>query len=374
MAVNILHIMEDYKPTAGGSVVRNGNMIEAYHERFPEDEIYLVNLEGKLYERESDDAGVHIYRAKSLKEQIDIAREIVKKRKIDIIHAHNFRFLFAGFAAKGFRNIKMVSEIHALYRMSVLKELISYFLLRRTNQIIVLADSAKKYLMEHKRVKQERIAVVRNGLEKAGESKSELPVNGELYKTIQGIKEDGYTIASYNGSFIDWQGVRLLAEQMDYLPGIHEKLFLLMVGDGEEYGYVADKVSHCRYKERVLVHAGIPKNEMRRLYELIDIILIPRIKSLKTDTAVPLKAIEAMQCSKCILASGDDGIKEILNPENAMIYEPGNATDFEGKLKVLVSDKDLREKLGRQAGRDADSLLVSWKENSERVNALYKKE
>lgn len=370
--MRILHIMEDYKPTIGGSVVRNGNMIEAYHESFPEDEIYLVNLEGNLYERRSDDADVHVYRAKSLKNQIDIARKLVKKRKIGIIHTHNFRFLFVGFIAKGFRNLTMVSEIHALYRMNFLKEWISYFLLRRTDRIIVLADSAKNYLVTHKRVKEEKITVIRNGLEKAGVPKGGVSANGELYETMQRIKEDGHIIVSYSGSFIDWQGVRILAEQMDYLLAINEKLFLLMVGDGDEYGYVADKASRCRYKERVLVHEGIPKDEMRRLYELIDIILIPRIKSLKTDTAVPLKAIEAMQFSKCILASGDDGIKEVLNPDNAMVYGPGNDDDFEKKLKVLVSDKNLREKLGRQARQDADRLLVSWKENSERVNALYK--
>lgn len=370
--MNILHIMENYKPTIGGSVVRNGNMIDAYHSRFPMDKIYLVNLEGNLYEAESDENGIRIYRTKNIKEQICIAYKLIRKEKIDIIHTHNFRFLFVGFLARGLKKIRIVNEIHALYRMSSLKECISYCLLRRTSKIIVLAESAKEYLVENRRISRNKITVIRNGVTRIEEQEEDVQEEGELYQTVKRIKEQGFVIASYNGSFIEWQGVRILADQMDYLLKTDGKLFLLMFGDGTEYEYVENKALNCRYKERVLVHAGVQKDEMRRLYELIDIVLIPRIKSLKTDTAVPLKVIEAMQFSKCVLASGDKGIKEILNQNNAIIYEPGNMEDFRGKLKALVITESLRMKLGEKAKQDSVKLLVTWEENSEKVNALYK--
>lgn len=366
--MNILHIMEDYKPTIGGSVVRNSNMIDSYHREFPEDKIYLVNLEGNLYKQKSNEDGIYVYRAKNLKEQIYIAHKLIKKAEIDVIHTHNFRFLFVGFLAKGLKKIKIVNEIHALYRMSFFKEVISYCLLQKVNNIIVLAESAKDYLVKNNNLQKDKITVIRNGIEKPN---NDIIVKGELYKKIQEMRKKDYIIISYNGSFIEWQGVRILADQMEKLLELSDKLFLLMLGDGNEYKYVEDKARKCKYRDRIFIHSGITKKEMLSLYEQIDIILIPRIKNLATDTAVPLKAIEAMQFCKCILASGDNGIKEVLNSDNAMIYEAGNYNDLRKKLKILIFDKELREHLGKRAKKNADKLLVSWEENSRRVNMLY---
>jgi len=362
--------MEDYKPTIGGSVVRNGNMIDNYVKNNPDDNVFLVNLEGKKYDRISDEAGVKVIRCKNLKDQIATCRKIVREKNIDIIHAHNFRFLLVAYLARKSSSQKIIFEIHALYRMSKPKELLSYWLLKKMDRIIVLADSAKKYLIENKGISPEKIVTIRNG---SNEVTHFLQSEGknELYSLLKAVRADGKLVVSYNGSFISWQGVNLIADYFDALLGIHDDIVILMIGDGQEFEYVRQKKDESQYKERIILHQGISKQEMISLYEQIDIVLIPREKSLKTDTAVPLKAIEAMQYNKCILASGDEGIKEVLNADNSMVYKPGDVHDLIEKLMILAKDGSLRERLGKQAAIDAGKYIVSWDKNSKKVREIY---
>lgn len=367
--MNILHIMEDYKPTIGGSVVRNGNMLDAYKQNYPEDSLFLVNMEGNKYERKTNEKGIVVFRCNSLFDQIVTSRKIVKTKNIGIIHAHNFRFLLVAFLAKKRKKQKIVFEIHAVYKMGKAKELLSYWLLRRTEQIIVLADSAKKYLVEKKRIDVSRITTIRNGINCRNDKQNEKKL--DLYIALEEIRKQGKIVVSYNGSFIEWQGVRFIADYFEHILDSISNVVLLLIGDGQEFEYVEMKARQCKSKDRIIVHKGVSKDQMLSLYDQIDVILIPREKSLKTDTAVPLKAIEAMQYAKCILASGDEGIKEILNNNNASIFHPMEITDLIDKLIILSNNKALREQLGKQARVDSEKYLVTWDNNSKIVHGIY---
>ena len=131
-----------------------------------EDELYLINLAGKEYAPRECIDNVKIYRCKTLLGMIITACNVVIRNNIEIVHAHNFRFMFVAFVIKfilPWRHLKVVTEMHALYKMKNFKEKIAYYLLRKSDAIIVLADSAKKYLAEKGKINKNIITSISNG-------------------------------------------------------------------------------------------------------------------------------------------------------------------------------------------------------------------
>lgn len=368
--MNILHLMKDYKPTNGGSVVRNGNMIDSYRRNYPDDQISLINLDGKQFEHYSEINGVRIYRCLGIKELIKQAIKIIRKEKIDVIEAHNFRFLFAAFIARR-SHTRIICEIHALYRMSHMKEIVSYKLLKKTDQIIVLADAAKSYLVREKGIAADKIIVIRNGIDMLQYSSNGL--ESRLGANLAKLRRLGKIILAYTGSFIQWQGVRFVADHFEEILKADDRLILLMVGNGEEYSYVERKAKEVSCASRIIIHPGVSREEMSNIYPNIDIVFIPREQNLSTDTAVPLKAVEAMRRNKAILASGDNGIREVLNDTNASVYQPGDIKDLVSKLQALVVDGEYREKIAKKAAVDSELLFTTWDDNSDQMYKILRK-
>lgn len=367
--MNILHIMKDYKPNNGGSVVRNGNMIDTYKSLY-KDKIIVLNLDGNVFSQYSQDDGVEIYRCISLYELLKTALKLVKKYEIDIIQAHNFRFLFVGYVAHLLNRKKtsLAVELHAIYRMAPFKEKMSYWLLKQAQLISVLSESAKKYLISSKKINAEQIIVLRNGLNK----QSIVDEDSDIAEALEKIHNRNLCIVAYTGSFIKWQGVNFIAENFDYICDKVKNIFFVFLGDGREFEYVKNKIESGKYSSNALIHHGVEKKKIRKIMEYIDIVLIPREKNLTTNTAVPLKAIEAMQMGKCILSSDDDGLTELLNHDNARIFKACNIESLTEKLNELSEDKELRNLLGNQARMDAEKVLHSWNDNVIMLREKYK--
>lgn len=369
--MNILHIMRDYKPRIGGSVVRNASMIESYNKN-TEDKLYLINLAGKEYAPRERIDNVEIYRCKTLLAMIITACNVVIRNNIEIMHAHNFRFMFVAFVIKfilPWRHLKVVTEMHALYKMKNFKEKIAYYLLRKSDAIIVLADSAKKYLTEKGKINGNIITSISNG---RTEIKYKENKDFEIYAQLMEMKRK-YCIAAYFGTFYAWQGVLFIARNIDRILKECPQLYIVMIGNGPDFDETKKFIQECRYRDRIYLWKGIEKDKLYSLYELIDIILIPRLKSLSTDTAIPLKAVEAMELSKCILAGNDNGLKEVLNDKNAGLFNSGDVEDFLLILKKLLADEQLREKLGKQAKLDSQKLFHTWENNALQVKKIYER-
>ena len=74
-----------------------------------------------------------------------------------------------------------------------------------------------------------------------------------------------------------------------------------------------------------------------------------------------------MAMGKGIVASNLDQIGEVLkHNHNAILVEPGNVDQLVEGIFKLVEDKDLRERLGKQAREDV-IRNYTWEKNAERV-------
>lgn len=368
--MRIIHLMKDYKPTISGAAVRNSSMLENYKEISPADEVYVVDLDGNSCASKSVENNIIVYRKQSLYDLIKCTVMLLKRHKIDVIHAHNFRFIYAAFVARKIakQKPKIVAEIHALYHMKWYKEILAYYLLRKTDKVVVLANCAKEYLIKQCKIESEKICVIRNGIES---EKKEDEFDSLLIRQVKKLKRK-YSILIYTGSFYDWQGVIFLSQNFDEILKKHPTLAIVMVGDGPDYEKVTSYWKQAEHQNRIIIHKGVSKTEISKLLDLIDIVCIPRIKNLSTNTAIPLKVVEAMMHKKIIISSKDDGLLEILNSENAVLFDSYNINQINKGLSVILANKEYSEALAEQAQKDVYKKFTSWKENAYKLVLLYK--
>ena len=80
----------------------------------------------------------------------------------------------------------------------------------------------------------------------------------------------------------------------------------------------------------------------------------------------PLKPFEAMSMGKAVLASNVDALAEIIEHNfTGLLFEKNNLEDFTDKLELLINDRELRVKVGKQARKwvvkERDWSIISQK-------------
>ena len=81
-------------------------------------------------------------------------------------------------------------------------------------------------------------------------------------------------------------------------------------------------------------------------------------------------AVEAMACSKPVIATKVGGLKEIvIDGYNGLLVEKNNPNDLREKILELINNEDLRKILGKN-GREF-SKKFSWEECAKNVKGIY---
>jgi glycogen(starch) synthase len=152
------------------------------------------------------------------------------------------------------------------------------------------------------------------------------------------------------GTFFPWEGVPWLVEAASALhrKGLHFRL--LIVGDGADAAAVRAAIQQQGAAGFVTYVGRVSHEEVERYYSLMDVLVYPRRRLRITEAVTPLKPLEAMALGKAILGSNVGGIRELIDPENTgILFEPGDIEDFCRQAERLLSDPDLRQRLGQQA-------------------------
>jgi D-inositol-3-phosphate glycosyltransferase len=83
-----------------------------------------------------------------------------------------------------------------------------------------------------------------------------------------------------------------------------------------------------------------------------------------------LVALEAMACGTPVIASRVGGLQQTVEDgETGFLVPAGDAEALAGRLQTLLTDRDLRRYLGRNAVRRAQSY--TWDVVADRVTGLY---
>lgn len=166
----------------------------------------------------------------------------------------------------------------------------------------------------------------------------------------------GKTVVGFIGTFGQWHGVCELAQAIVAFfrkaPRYRETTRFLLIGDGVLREELKKILQDGGVEDEVILTGLIPQEEAPKYLDACDIFVSPHIPNPDGTKffGSPTKLFEYMAMGRGIVASDLEQIGDVLeHDKTAYLVEPGNVTDLAKGIKALVDDKELRERLGKNA-------------------------
>lgn len=238
---------------------------------------------------------------------------------------------------------------------------------KEADQVIAITKGLKEELVR-RGVDEENITVIPNAINK--EHFRPLEPKKALRKKI-GLK-DAPTIG-YVGSIVDYEGLDHLVEALALLKRDGVVFNFLLIGDGNALSKIRQKVASFNLEDEAFIIGRVPHYEVQEYYSLIDITPFPRKALAVCEMVSPLKPFEAMAQQKTVLASNVGALQEIIEDnKTGLLFEKENIKDLAGKLKELLTDKQLCERLSK-AGKKWVLENRDWSKVALGFDAVYDK-
>ena len=262
----------------------------------------------------------------------------------------------------GLRGYKVCYECHGWFQK---KTKFILYLLRKANFIVATNNFIKNEFIKNN-FSTEKLLVAPNGINL---SIFDILITKEnaINQLNLKIVEDKRVLL-YAGSFKTMafeKGIINILEALKILKD--DNLAFLAVGgnvqDIEYYNNLAQRLG-VAYQSYFL-----PRQTQEKLalfQKTADILLMPFPKIAHYEYfMMPLKMFEYMASKRPIIASSLPSIREILNDRNCLFCLPGDSEDLSKKIKQVLNDSVLGEKLAERAYQDV--LQYSWDKRAKKI-------
>lgn len=232
--------------------------------------------------------------------------------------------------------------------------------LMSAKRVITVSQVLKDYFTDWG-VPPERMQVVANGVD----IETFRPdVDSDAVRRQNGF--DGKIVLGFVGSFHYWHGVDLLEELVQGLSTRFPEVRFLLVGNGPLREKLEKSFQQKGLTELVAFTGYVPHEKVPEYIAAMDVVIAP-YPQMEFFYFSPLKLFEYMATGKPVVASRIGQISEIIvDNENGMLFEAGDLHDLIQKSARLIENKDLREKIGKQA-RQSIEEKYSWKVNAKQI-------
>jgi len=209
------------------------------------------------------------------------------------------------------------------------------------DRIVCVSEAVKQVVLERERVGEDRIAVIRNGVETLPDARAEA---AEIRKEF-GIGEDHLVVgmvANFNRSV---KGVSLFLDAVPEIVRAVPAARFLLIGRGKEEKTLRDKARTMGIEPYVRF-AGYRK-DIHRCYAIMD---VSALTSFSEGLSITL--LESMRCGVPVVATRVGGNPEVVaDGVTGYLVPPGDVPAFVSRTVELLLDKDLRRCMGEEARR-----------------------
>ncbi len=269
---------------------------------------------------------------------------ISKKNCIRLIYSNSGLTTQLGYVLSRFLKIPIICHIHVRYN----KRYAWMWFIRFVDTAIFVSKTVKDELLMKVSFKG-KTQVIHNGVDTEKRYCIVKRLQGE--RTKLGIESDHIVIGQV-GSLIYIKGVDILIKAFADLRTRFKNIKLLLIGDGEqidEYRQLACDLS----VEKDIIFLGYVDNIHRYYQHVIDI----NVLASRTE-ALPLTLIEASACGLPNIASKVGGIPEVVtHGETGILFRPNCVDSLNDKISLLISDKELRVRLGMNGRKFASKFF-----------------
>lgn len=307
---------------------------------------------------------------------------IIPRVKPDVIHAHSpvLNAIPAIRAGRRF-GIPVVYEVRAFWEDAAvdhgtarenglryrLTRALETYALRRADAVTTICDGLRGDILQ-RGIPSEKITVIPNAVDI--DHFSDHMQRDPLLTTE--LQLDGKIVLGFIGSFYAYEGLALLLQALPRMLQKNPAIRLLLVGGGPQEAALKSLAQCLGVEEQVIFTGRVPHEQVQRYYDLIDILVYPRLSMRLTDLVTPLKPLEAMAQGRLIVASDVGGHRELIRDEQTgVLFKAGSIESLASQVLGLLAAPERWSSM-RRAAREFVAAERSWSNSVSRYHPVYR--
>lgn len=213
----------------------------------------------------------------------------------------------------------------------------------------------------------EKVTVIPNAVNVESFGQAQAPDPG-LIETLGLVNKE---VLGFIGSFYAYEGLSLAIDALNLLGERLPSARLLLVGGGPQEDNLRRQVERLGLEEQVIFTGRVPHAEVPGYYDLIDVLVYPRLSKRITELVTPLKPLEAMAQRRLVLASDVGGHRELIRDgETGRLFRAGSAQSLADAIVGLFDQRSDWQRL-RNNGRAFVEAERSWPASVARYMKVY---
>jgi len=208
-------------------------------------------------------------------------------------------------------------------------------------------------------IAQEKITVIPNAVDVDSFTPDGMP--DEDLKAQLGLS--GCTVVGFIGSFYAYEGLDLLLDAFPLVLFQLPDVRILLVGGGPQEDALKAQAKRLGVADKVVFAGRVPHADVKRYYDLVDVLAYPRHSMRLTELVTPLKPLEAMAQGRLLVASDVGGHRELIRDgETGMLFHAGSATSLAAAIMKLMAKSEYWPEI-RASGRQFVERERNWRES-----------
>jgi PEP-CTERM/exosortase A-associated glycosyltransferase len=184
---------------------------------------------------------------------------------------------------------------------------------------------------------------------------------------------EGKTVLGFIGSFYAYEGLSLLLDALPRMLAEQPEIRVLLVGGGQEEKNLKDQAQDMGIADKVIFTGRVPHGEVQHYYDLVDVLVYPRLSMRLTDLVTPLKPLEAMAQGRLVVASDVGGHRELIRDgETGCLFRAGDAQHLADTVMQLLEARQLWPALHSSA-RNFVEAERNWAVSIGRYKSVYER-
>jgi PEP-CTERM/exosortase A-associated glycosyltransferase len=182
---------------------------------------------------------------------------------------------------------------------------------------------------------------------------------------------EGKSILGFIGSFYAYEGLNILLQALPQMLAANPDIRVLLVGGGPQDAALKAQAQQLGVTDKIIFTGRVPHDQVQRYYNLIDVLVYPRLKMRLTDLVTPLKPLEAMAQGRLLAASNVGGHLELIEDGKTGVLFDADSPDALAKKVLALLAAPERWPVLRAAGRHFVERERTWAASVANYKAVY---
>lgn len=238
---------------------------------------------------------------------------------------------------------------------------------RIARRVLCLSEATRRRLVEYWHVPEEKIVVLPLA--------ADTELFGRRYDASEARRSLGFgdePVVGFVGSFQLWHGLENLVESFVDVRQHVPHARLLLIGDGPARQTIEERAHTWHVHDAITITGRVNYHDIPRYLAAVDVAVAPYPRLKYEMWFSPLKLYEYMAAGKAIVASRCGQIPDVIQDgHTGLLVEPGDVADLARALRQAIADSDLRQRLGANARRQAETRH-SWAHVAEKLKEIYR--